>query len=206
MHYWEILYAKFDYSRVDGIIQTSEARKAFPTFKPLLKELAQDQIESGLISESDLLAVFTFILRYQEEPGFSNFIRWLTWKANPKKWDVWVSRTELAGILEYIADKVSSRSRTYLSKNRCDGKASKDDAVTPIPGEIDPWAPQPTDPPHTPAEPPEAPGTQPPAEGRPAEGRPGEGEPPPQSDDDFPDFGDDFPDFDEEPSPLEAAP
>lgn len=125
IHYMELLYAKFDTSRVDGIIQSVEARKAFPTFKPLLKDLAKDQLNSGMIKESDLLAVFTFILKYEEEPGFSNLIRWLRWKAKPSKWDVWVHRSQLARILGFIADKASSSSGSIGGGgNACKGSAA----------------------------------------------------------------------------------
>lgn len=107
VHYMELLYSRFD-STKNNILQTSEARRAFPTFRPLLRDLAKEQIQSGLLKESDLLAVFTFILRYQEEPGLSNIFRWLTWKSFPDRWDVWVGRTQMAQILGYIADRASS--------------------------------------------------------------------------------------------------
>lgn len=127
VHYVELIFSRYDTVRKDGIIQTVEARKAFPTFRPLLKTLAQAQIDGGLIKEEDLLAVFTFIMRYQEAPSISNFFKWGWWKSNPDKWDVWASRTELAKILDYIATMVAQNSDGETTTNKCAKKIIADD-------------------------------------------------------------------------------
>ena len=106
VQYTELLYARFDYTK-NGYLQSFEAKKAFPTFRPILRDLASDQIKKGLIGQGDLLSVFTYILRYKEEPGIGSIFRWLSWRNNDSKWDkeVWVGRTDIAQILGLIADK-----------------------------------------------------------------------------------------------------
>lgn len=107
VNYLEYIFARFDTTK-NGAIQVVEARRAYPVFKPLLKDLAKDQLDSGSIKESDLLAVFTYILKYKEQPdssGVGNILKWLWWKANPDSWDLWVTRTEMSQILGYIAEK-----------------------------------------------------------------------------------------------------
>lgn len=112
IHYLEYVYARFDATK-NGALQVPEAKRAFPIFKPLLKDLAQEQIDSGTIKESDLLAVFTYILKYKEQPSASsitNIYRWLTWRGSSDKWDLWVTRTEMSQILGYIADQTKELS------------------------------------------------------------------------------------------------
>lgn len=120
IHYLEYVYARFD-SAKNAALQAHEAKRAFPVFKPLLKELAQEQIDSGTIKESDLLAVFTYILKYKEQPNSSSITaiyRWLTWKGSSDSWDLWVTRTEMSQILGYIADQTKELSDDD-SENQC---------------------------------------------------------------------------------------
>lgn len=119
IHYLEYVFSRFDYTK-NGALQDFEARQAFPVFRPLLKTLAQEQIDSGTIKESDLLAVFTYILKYKEQPSSANIgdiIRWLRWKSSPESWDIWVTRSEMSQILGYIADQASGivKSKKVLS-------------------------------------------------------------------------------------------
>lgn len=113
VYYMEMIYTRYD-STKNGFIQSFEAKRAFRTFRPLLKDLAQEQIDSGLINESDLLSVFTFILRYKEEPSLSSLFRWLAWKGNESKWEkeVYVGRTDFAQILGFIADRARQSNDT----------------------------------------------------------------------------------------------
>ena len=106
VQYTELLYSRFDYTK-NGYLQSFEAKKAFPTFRPILREVAADQIRKGLLGQGDLLSLFTYILRYKEEPGLGSIFRWLSWRNNDSKWDkeVWVGRTDIAQILGLIADK-----------------------------------------------------------------------------------------------------
>ncbi len=110
INYLEYVYARYD-STKNGALQVFEAQKAFPVFRGLLKDLAQDQIDSGTIKESDLWAVFTYVLKYKEQPNadnLGNIARWLWWKSQPSKWDLWVTRTEMSVILGYISEKAGS--------------------------------------------------------------------------------------------------
>jgi hypothetical protein len=108
VHYIELIYARIDYTK-NAHIQSFEAIKAFPRFKPLLKELASEELRKGLIKEKDLLSLFTYILQYKERPGFSTILRWLGWINSPKKWEkeMWVGRDDIVEILAFIADETS---------------------------------------------------------------------------------------------------
>lgn len=109
VQYIEMLFARFDKNR-DGYITTSEALKAFPLFKGLLLEFAQDQIKSGSITEDDLPAIFCFMLHYGKPPETvkEKLVFWWSWKGkSPDKWDVSAGRGALAQILGYVADKTA---------------------------------------------------------------------------------------------------
>lgn len=108
IQYVEMVFARFDKNK-DAIISTSEAIKAFPAFKGLLKELAADQLKSGTLKEKDLLDVFTYILRYGKPPTtlVEQAKFFFKWKGKQDKWDVWADRVQLAQILGYIADQVN---------------------------------------------------------------------------------------------------
>lgn len=112
IQYVEMIFARFDRNK-DGIISTPESIKAFPAFKGLLLELAEDQLKSGKIKEKDLLDVFTFILRYGKPPTtLVEQARFLfKWKGKRDNWDVWADRVQLAQILGYIADQVSKSAK-----------------------------------------------------------------------------------------------
>ncbi len=114
IQYIEMIFTRFDANR-DGFISTEEGIKAFPTFKGILKDLAKDQLESGRLKESDLLDVFTFILRYGKPPeSLKELARFqFFWKGKPHKWDVWADRVQLSQILGYIADQTSKSVPAY---------------------------------------------------------------------------------------------
>ncbi|MEN0058525.1 MAG: hypothetical protein AAGB31_06800 [Bdellovibrio sp.] len=108
IQYIEMMYARFDSNR-DGYISTSEAVKAFPAFKGILMELAQEQLQDGSLKEGDLLDLFTYILRYGKPPETlwekAHFA--LRWRGKPSNWDVWANRGHLSQILGYIADQIA---------------------------------------------------------------------------------------------------
>ncbi len=116
IQYTEMLFNKFDQNR-DGILSKSDAIKAFPTFKNLLKDLAKKPLEEGLIKESELEAVFTYIVKYREIPGCekSMFLclfdgdvwQWINWKNDYRDSDqvIYATRDHLAQILGLIADE-----------------------------------------------------------------------------------------------------
>lgn len=117
VQYLEMVIAKFD-SNKDGIIASDEAVRAFPLFKALIRDLAAPYIEQGLVKESDLLAVFTFILRYGKAPSKEVGLTWLIWKGKkPEKWDVAADRTQLSLVLGYIADQVAAKPKPIQSEN-----------------------------------------------------------------------------------------
>ncbi len=111
IQYIEMVYARFDKNR-DNIIDAGEAVKAFPAFKGILVELAQQQLKDGSLKESDLVDLFTYILRYGKPPETMkekiHFV--LFWKDKPLKWDVWANRIQISKILGYIADQVAKSS------------------------------------------------------------------------------------------------
>lgn len=117
IQYVEMIFARFDKNK-DGIISTSESLNAFPAFKGILLELAKDQIANGSLKESDLLDLFTYILRYGKPPEtITEKIRFvMMWKGKSDKWDVWADRTQLAQILGYIADQVNKAAKKTKSE------------------------------------------------------------------------------------------
>jgi len=112
IQYIEMVFARFDRNK-DGVISTSESLNAFPAFKGILMELAKDQLASGSIKESDLLDLFTYILRYGKPPEtLKEKLRFvLNWRGKSEKWDVWADRMQLSEILGYIADQVSKSAK-----------------------------------------------------------------------------------------------
>lgn len=111
LQYTELIYARFDLNN-DGVIDVAEARKAFPSFKSLFKELAKKELADGTIKESELLALFTYILRYGKPPSgiWDGLTRWFPWRDRPESWKVAADRTLLAQILGYIADELAKPS------------------------------------------------------------------------------------------------
>lgn len=112
MQYIEMVFARFDKNK-DGFISTGESLNAFPAFKGILLELAKDQIAKGTLKESDLLDLFTYILRYGKPPEtIKEKLRFvLKWRGKRDNWDVWADRVQLSEILGYIADQVSAAAK-----------------------------------------------------------------------------------------------
>lgn len=108
IQYVEMIYARFDKNQ-NGIISTKESMNAFPSFKGIMLELAKEELENGTIEESDLLDLFTFILRYGKPPEtLTEKVRFaLFWRGKPDRWDVWADRVQMSQILGYIADQVN---------------------------------------------------------------------------------------------------
>ncbi len=106
LQYVEMTISKFDVNK-DGVINLAEAKTAFPSFRGVLAELTKDQ---KLISQKDLLALFTYILHYGKPPGgVKDFLfKWLPWKLDPTRWEVSANRNDLSGILGYIGDQVAA--------------------------------------------------------------------------------------------------
>ncbi|MGZ3801046.1 MAG: hypothetical protein ACXVCR_02600 [Bdellovibrio sp.] len=104
IQYIEMILARFDKNK-DGIISTSDAIRAYPSFKGILMDLAAEQLKDGSIKEEELLDVFTYILRYGAPPeSWKDKIKFvMSWKGKRDKWDVQADRAQLAEILGYIA-------------------------------------------------------------------------------------------------------
>ncbi|MCX7978303.1 MAG: hypothetical protein N2578_04810, partial [Bdellovibrionaceae bacterium] len=114
IQYAEMLFQRYDRNR-DGGISLDEARIAFPAFRELFRSVAQKEIENGTIKESELFALFTFILRYGEAPDglWDGLTRWLPWKNNESRWrrEVWADRTRMAQILAFVRKKIDARKK-----------------------------------------------------------------------------------------------
>ncbi|OYZ23849.1 MAG: hypothetical protein B7Y39_03045 [Bdellovibrio sp. 28-41-41] len=120
LQYGETIFTKFDVN-ADGIIDKKEGIRAFPSFAFLLKRVARKQLENGDIKESELEAMFTYILKYGNIPecnkpfillclfdrGITN---WLDWKSNYRKDDYTLSanRSQVSKILGIISDMVTT--------------------------------------------------------------------------------------------------
>jgi len=106
LQYIELVYARFDLD-ANGIIDVTEAKRAFPSFKALFKILAKKQLDDGTLKEENLIAVFTWVLKYGKPPsGFGEMLRFAMWMQNEASWDVAADRQRLAEILGYVADQL----------------------------------------------------------------------------------------------------
>lgn len=117
IQYVEMLFARFDANK-DSVISASDAIEAFPAFRGILTELTKNQ---SLIDPEDLLALFTYILRYGQPPeNVSDFLfKWLPWKSDREKWPTkWIlsaDRYRVAQILGYIADQVNKNQKALIA-------------------------------------------------------------------------------------------
>lgn len=115
IQYIEMLYARHDKNK-DGYISASDAVRAFPAFKGIMKELAKEAIENGDLEEKHLPDLFTYILRYGKPPEtLREKLRFaFFWRGKPSKWDTWASRSMVAQILGYIADQLVKSNKLSL--------------------------------------------------------------------------------------------
>ena len=120
LQYGETLFIKFD-GNSDGYIDKLEGIKAYPHFAQLLKKVARKQLEAGDIKESELEALFTYILKYGKIPECNkpfillclfdrNVTNWLDWKSNYKQdsYQLKANRSQISRILGIISDMVST--------------------------------------------------------------------------------------------------
>ncbi len=108
IQYIEMVFARFDLDK-NRSIDAREAIKAFPTFKGIIYELAEEELKNGDIGEDELLDIFTFILKYGKPPVTikDKLLYFFKWKGKSSSWDVWADRTQMSKILGYIADQVT---------------------------------------------------------------------------------------------------
>ncbi len=120
LQYGESIFIKFDANN-DGFIDKKEGLKAYPYFAFLLRKVARKQLEDGTIKDTDLEAMFTYILKYGKIPECNkpfvllclfdpNVTKWLDWKANYLKDDYTLAanRSQISKILGIISDMVST--------------------------------------------------------------------------------------------------
>lgn len=94
--YGESIFWRFDTSK-DGKLNLDESLEAFPIFHDFLADAAK---EDGVTSESDLKALFTYLLRYKRTPQtILQKAEFLWWKLNKGSWKYEVSRTDVIDII-----------------------------------------------------------------------------------------------------------
>jgi hypothetical protein len=96
-HYIEGIFARFDEDN-NGEFSVGEAKAAFPLFRKILTDF------SGFESDDDVLALFTYLLKYGEPPGRApmSLVKWKWWKNNPTKWELNADRRTLLRIIGEI--------------------------------------------------------------------------------------------------------
>ncbi|MFS4457546.1 hypothetical protein [Bdellovibrio sp. HCB2-146] len=144
IQYIEMVFARFDKDK-NRYITTSEAKPAYATFKGILKELAEDQLKSGDLKESELWDLFTYILKNGKPPeslkekiSFKFF-----WIGKDSSWEIAADRTQLAKILGYIADKVAEQSLVQGGTKAPSQSSPSQQPKTQEPTEQAPWPDQP---------------------------------------------------------------
>ncbi|MCE3010355.1 MAG: hypothetical protein LW875_07065 [Proteobacteria bacterium] len=100
--YIESVMQRFDTNK-DGVLVTSEAMGAYPTFGNILKQV------SGLKSENLNRAVFAWFLRYGSQPEGADRIKFLLWwvPRGEKRWNVRADRERIGQIMGFIADSIN---------------------------------------------------------------------------------------------------
>lgn len=108
IQYLEFVMRRYDLNH-DGKIDQSEADNAFPVFRHLFWTMAEEA-GGGLITESDLYPLFTYVLKYGTIPDdAASFVKFKIWKALPSRLRIFtVDRNHLSKILGVVADKVSA--------------------------------------------------------------------------------------------------
>ncbi len=108
--YGESIFWRFDTSK-DGKLNLNESLEAFPIFHDFLADAAK---EDGLTSESDLRALFTYLLRYKRTPQtLLQKAEFLWWKMNKSSWKYEVARTDVIDII--AAMKLNSEKKDKAS-------------------------------------------------------------------------------------------
>lgn len=120
IQYMEMIMARFDKDRNDWL-ETKEVVDAFPTFESIITDFAKDYIDRGILDKDDMLAVFTYLVRYGEIPGgLTDILKFVYWKGlgskDPMKWKIKADRVQVAEILGTIADEVAKRRRANQSQ------------------------------------------------------------------------------------------
>lgn len=102
IQYIELIMTRFDINR-DGYIVTREAKRAFPLFKGMLKQVAAEQLRNGSLREEDLLALYCWVLERGKPPEGIELVGFLNYRDEPTSWNVKADRGMIAKILGYVA-------------------------------------------------------------------------------------------------------
>ena len=103
LHYVESIMWRFDTNH-DGQLTLAESMVAYPIFKQILMKA------SGFKNDSDLRAVYTYLLKYQESPKASlwNTAKFVLWKLNPGSWTYDDNRADLVAVMARISEATNS--------------------------------------------------------------------------------------------------
>lgn len=126
VQYIEMLFLKFDASR-DQHLDYGDIERAFPFFRTLLLDVAAPQIKDGYLAESEMFALFLYILHYGEPPSgtWSYLTKWIPWKNDSGQWrKVKVNRTQVAGILGMISRLTSGTEVLQMNVEQAAGESS----------------------------------------------------------------------------------
>ncbi|MFN7824072.1 MAG: hypothetical protein ACK5P6_01790 [Pseudobdellovibrionaceae bacterium] len=104
--YIESVMQRFDTNK-DGVLVTSEAMSAYPTFANILRQVG------GSKSETLNRAGFAWILRYGTPPEGADLVKFIVWwvPRGEKRWDVRADRERLVQILGFIADSINKQNK-----------------------------------------------------------------------------------------------
>lgn len=104
--YVELTFLRFN-SNSDLVLDTDEAMKAFPVFRPLLTKL------SKLNDPKQVRALFAYILKYGKAPeqNLAGLIEFGAWASNPSAWNLNVDRIQMAKIFSFIQSEKKKQSQ-----------------------------------------------------------------------------------------------
>lgn len=110
IQYIELLYLKYDVNR-NGLIEYEDAKVAFPLFAGLLTQLAQENIDKGLLSKKDMFPMFCYIIHYGTPPTavLDYLFKWQPFKNSPSSQQaISADRTQVAKIIGYLSEQATS--------------------------------------------------------------------------------------------------
>lgn len=139
IQYMEMLFERFD-TNSNGEIDRQDAEVAFPSFKELFKQLAKKDLEKGRLKESDLFALFTYVLKNGKAPESTvEKLKFLVWKnRDPKHWKVHANRSFIAQILAYVAQTINKESGLLVDQSIEDQQLMQECGVLPAIEELQP--------------------------------------------------------------------
>lgn len=112
VQYLEGIFQIYDTDR-NGLLNTSECLKAYPTYRSILLQV------SGLKDEQQLKGLFTWLLKYGKPPTGADQLKFIVWwvPKGESGWDVNANREMLAKILGFIADSINNQPKPMPATN-----------------------------------------------------------------------------------------